>query len=174
MVKIKDIFCFDFDFQWEVPKLLYHVFSLWLWKYGKHQINKSNQNKQTNKQVNTFLKQHSSIIISLHQNQDKSIKHVVKMENGMGSPLAVKKLNVGKCPGWPMEKSMFWMDVPIGVPELSTSAKMTTASWVGNPKGPGWNRVGREQLLNVSIPSVLNWKLWKMQMWQLLVIDRIT
>ena len=110
------------------------------------------------------LKHHSSTIISLHQNQDKSIKHVVKMENGMGSPLAAKKLNVGKYPGWPMEKSMFWMDVPIGGPELSTSAKMTTASWVGNPKGPVWNRVGQGQLLNVSIPSVLNWKLWKMQM----------
>lgn len=105
MVKINDIFCFDFDFSMRSAKIV--AILLRLWKYGKHQINKSNQNKQTNKQVNTFLKQHSSIIISLHQNQDKSIKHVVKMENGMGSPLAAKKLNVGKYPGWPMEKSMF-------------------------------------------------------------------
>jgi hypothetical protein len=60
-----------------------------------------------NKQIDTFSKQHSSTIISLHQNQDKSIKHVVKMENGMGSPLAAKKLNVGKYPGWPMVKFMF-------------------------------------------------------------------
>ena len=107
MVKIKDIFCFDFDFSMGSAKIIVtclFVMTLKIWKTPDKQ---TNQNKQTTKQIDTFSKQNSSTIISLYQNQDKSIKHVVKMENGMGSPLAAKKLNVGKYPGWPMEKFMF-------------------------------------------------------------------